>query len=103
MLNISQRELFWTINLIHIKLHVRKRRLLDGCQKCIISSSSVLQHVKLLVPTAFAVINTYQSALGRGGLWPVLLNLLTATDVFSSLSYPYPTKLGRYNMFLITL
>jgi hypothetical protein len=32
------------------------------------------RHVKLLVPAAFAVVCTHQSALGsRGGLWPVLL------------------------------
>jgi hypothetical protein len=30
-------------------------------------------HVKPLVPAAFAVVSTHQSALGpRGGLWPVL-------------------------------
>jgi hypothetical protein len=32
------------------------------------------RHVKPLVPAAFAVVSTYQYALGpRGGLWPVLL------------------------------
>jgi hypothetical protein len=32
------------------------------------------RHVKQLVPAAFAVVSTHQSALGpRGGLWPVLL------------------------------
>jgi hypothetical protein len=32
------------------------------------------RHVKLLIPAAFVVISTNQSALGsRGGLWPVLL------------------------------
>jgi hypothetical protein len=32
------------------------------------------RHVKPLVPVAFAVVSTHQSALGpRGGLWPVLL------------------------------
>jgi hypothetical protein len=32
------------------------------------------RHVKPLVPAAFAVVSTQQSALGpRGGLWPVLL------------------------------
>jgi hypothetical protein len=32
------------------------------------------RHVKPLVPAVFAVVSTYQSALGwRGGLWPVLL------------------------------
>jgi hypothetical protein len=32
------------------------------------------RHVKSLVPAAFAVVSTYQPALGpRGGLWPVLL------------------------------
>jgi hypothetical protein len=31
------------------------------------------RHVKPLVPAAFAVVSTHQSALGpRGGLWPVL-------------------------------
>jgi hypothetical protein len=32
------------------------------------------RHVKLQVPTAFAVVSIHQSALGpRGGIWPVLL------------------------------
>jgi hypothetical protein len=32
------------------------------------------RHVKPLVPVAFAIVSTRQSALGpRGGLWPVLL------------------------------
>jgi hypothetical protein len=32
-----------------------------------------LRYVKLLVPAAFAVVSTHQSALGsRGELWPVL-------------------------------
>jgi hypothetical protein len=32
------------------------------------------RHAKPLVPAAFAVVSTHQSALGpRGGLWPVLL------------------------------
>ncbi|CAG9786378.1 unnamed protein product [Diatraea saccharalis] len=33
------------------------------------------RHVKPLVPAAFAVVNTLQSALSpRGGLWSILLN-----------------------------
>jgi hypothetical protein len=31
------------------------------------------RHVKTLVPAAFAVVSTHQSALGPRGLWPVLL------------------------------
>jgi hypothetical protein len=32
------------------------------------------RHVKSLVPAAFAIVSTHQSALGPcGGLWPVLL------------------------------
>jgi hypothetical protein len=32
------------------------------------------EHVKSLIPAAFLVVSTHQSALGpRGGLWPVLL------------------------------
>jgi hypothetical protein len=32
------------------------------------------RHVKPLVPAAFAVVSTHQSALGPlGGLWPILL------------------------------
>jgi hypothetical protein len=53
-----------------------------GDQKFIISNSEEFltcipkhgRHVKPLVPAAFAVVSTHQSALGpRGGLWPVLL------------------------------
>jgi hypothetical protein len=37
-------------------------------------SISIESAVKPLVPAAFAVVSTHQSALGpRGGLWPVLL------------------------------
>jgi hypothetical protein len=44
-------------------------RLLDGLQKFIITSSSVFQNVKPLVPAAFAVVSSHQSALGpRGGI-----------------------------------
>jgi hypothetical protein len=43
-------------------------------QKYIISTPCFGKHVKPLIPFAFAVVSTHQSALGpRGGLWPVLL------------------------------
>jgi hypothetical protein len=35
------------------------------------------RHVKPLVPAAFTVVSTHQSALGqRGGLWPVPLGVI---------------------------
>jgi hypothetical protein len=38
------------------------------------SSQCLGRHVKPLVPAAFAVVSSHQSALGsRGGLWPALL------------------------------
>jgi hypothetical protein len=38
------------------------------------------RHVKALVPAAFAVVNTHQTAVGpRGGLWPVLLMFPSST------------------------
>jgi hypothetical protein len=44
------------------------KNLLSGVPPCF------GRHVKALVPTAFAVVSTHESAMGRrGGLWPVLL------------------------------
>ncbi|CAG9784344.1 unnamed protein product [Diatraea saccharalis] len=50
-----------------------------GDQKLLLSRATPCfgRHVKPLVPAAFAVVNTVQSALGqRGGSWPILLNHL---------------------------
>jgi hypothetical protein len=51
-----------------------KERSSDSDQNLLCRAPPCLRHVKPLVPAAFAVVSTHQSALGpRGGLWLVLV------------------------------
>jgi hypothetical protein len=56
-----------------VEITQRKGRLKDGWPKILYLKLLFGRHAKLLVPAAFAVVSTHQSALSpRGELWRVM-------------------------------